>query len=152
MTELENPVATRAENVVRLLLIITGVGFGLWGLWLMRDFTREQLTSEAFWLAGGVILHDAILAPIVVVAGILASRLLPDHFRTSTATAFLVWGTLTMTFLPVLSGKGGKPGNDTVLGRPYVLSWIIMTLVLVAYAVGVAFWRNRRARRVKAHS
>lgn len=147
MTDLDEPVATRGENVVRLLLILTGVGFGLWGVWLMRDFTTQQLTSEAFWLAGGVIVHDAILAPVVVVVGFVASRLLPDHFRSSTATAFLIWGTLTIAFLPVLSGKGGKPGNDTILGKPYVLSWIIMTLVLIAYAVVAALWRRRRTGR-----
>ena len=46
----------------------------------MRDFTREQLTSEAFWLAGGVVLHDAVLAPVVVALGYAASRVLPGHF------------------------------------------------------------------------
>ncbi|MET0929721.1 MAG: hypothetical protein ABWX74_09390 [Aeromicrobium sp.] len=133
-------------RAVRLLLGAVGVGFGLWGVWLMRDFTREQLTSEAFWLAGGVVLHDAILAPVVVVIGYAASRVLPHHFRSSMATAFLVWGTLTIVFLPVLSGQGGKAGNDTILGKPYVLSWIVMTLVLVAYAVGAAMVRRRRVR------
>lgn len=142
MTE-THPVATRGENLVRGLLIAAGVGFGLWGLWLMRDFTREQLTSEAFWLAGGVVIHDAVLAPVVVAIGYLASRLLPGHFRSSTATAFLIWGTLTIVFLPVLSGQGGKPGNDTILGKPYVLSWIIMTLVLVGYAVAASVLSKR---------
>lgn len=123
-----------------------GVGLALWGLWLMRDFNREQLTSEAFWLAGGVVLHDAVLAPIVVLLGYGASRALPGHFRSSTATAFLIWGTLTIVFLPVLSGQGGKAGNDTILGRPYVLSWVVMTVVLIAYAVVVALIRRRSGR------
>lgn len=123
-----------------------GVGLALWGLWLMRDFTREQLTSEAFWLAGGVVLHDAVLAPVVVLLGYGASRLLPGHFRSSTATAFLIWATLTIVFLPVLSGQGGKAGNDTILGKPYVLSWVVMTVVLIAYAVVVALIRRRSGR------
>ena len=131
-------------RAVRALLVVAGVGFGLWGLWLMRDFTREQLTSEAFWLAGGVVLHDAVLAPVVVLVGYGAARVLPAHFRSSSATAFLVWGTLTIAFLPVLSGQGGKAGNDTILGKPYVLSWIVLTLVLIAYAVGSALWRRRQ--------
>jgi hypothetical protein len=131
---------------VRALLVLAGVGCGLWGLWLMRDFTREQLTSEAFWLAGGVVLHDAVLAPVVVAIGYAASRVLPAHWRSSTATAFVLWGTLTVTFLPVLSGQGGKPGNDTILGKPYVLSWVVLTLVLVAGAVAGAVWRRRQTR------
>ncbi len=139
----EHPVASRNVNGIRGVLILLGVGCGLWGLWLMRDFTREQLTSEAFWLAGGVVLHDAVLAPAVVAIGYVASKLLPGHFRSSTATAFLVWGTLTIAFLPVLSGQGGKPGNDTILGKPYVLSWVIMTVLLVGYAVVASVLRKR---------
>ncbi|MCW2830129.1 MAG: hypothetical protein JWP31_821 [Aeromicrobium sp.] len=131
-------------RAVRALLVLVGVGFGLWGLWLMRDFTGKRLTSEAFWLAGGVVLHDALLAPIVVVVGYLASRALPGHFRGSTATAFVIWGTLTIAFVPVLSGQGGKAGNDTILGRPYVLSWLALTAVLAAYAAGSALLRHRR--------
>jgi len=137
-------------RALRVLLGAAGVGLGLWGLWLMRDFTREQLTSEAFWLAGGVIVHDAILAPVVVAIGYGASRMLPGHFRRSTATAFLIWGTLSIAFLPVLSGQGGKPGNDTILGKPYVLGWAVMTLMLVTYAVAVALWRRNRTATARA--
>lgn len=132
-------------RAVRVLLGAVGVGLALWGVWLMRDFSREQLTSEAFWLAGGVVLHDAVLAPVVVLVGYAASKVLPDHLRGAAASAFLVWGTLTIAFLPVLSGQGGKPGNETILGRPYVLSWVVMTLVLAACAVAAGHRRRRRA-------
>ncbi|MCD9199935.1 hypothetical protein [Aeromicrobium wangtongii] len=130
-------------RVLRGLLIAIGLGCIGWGGWLMRDFTREQLTSEAFWLAGGVVLHDAVLAPLAVLIGALGARLLPRGFRRSAATAFCVWGTLTIAFLPVLSGEGGKAGNDTILGRPYLLSWIVMTLLLAAYAVGAGLRRRK---------
>ncbi len=130
-------------KALRGLLVVAGVGMGLWGVWLMRDFTGEQLRSTGVWLAGGVVLHDAVLAPLVVVVGAAASRLLPGHFRAVTAAAFLVWATLTVVLVPVLSGQGGKPDNDTILGRPYVLSWIVMTLVLAGLAVGAALRRRR---------
>jgi hypothetical protein len=130
-------------RAVRTLLVLAGVACALWGLWLMRDFTREQLTSEAFWLAGGVVLHDAVLAPVVVALGYVGSRLLPKHARRPATTAFLIWGTLTIAFLPVLSGEGGKPGNDTILGQPYVLSWVAMTIALAGYAVVMARRRRR---------
>jgi hypothetical protein len=134
-------------RTVRAVLVVAGVACGLWGVWLMRDFTRGQLTSEGFWLAGGVVLHDAVLAPVVVVVGHLASRLLPRHFRGPIATAFLIWGTLTIVFLPVLSGQGGKAGNDTILGRPYVLSWLVMTLLLAGYAAVAGARRRIRSAR-----
>ena len=132
-------------RLVRALLLVTGVGFGLWGVWLMRDFTSEQLVSMGTWLAGGVILHDAVIAPVTVLLGVVAARLLPGRTRSVAAIAFLVWATLTVAFINVLSGQGGKPDNDTVLHRPYGLSWIVLTLVIAAIAAAVAYRRRPTA-------
>ncbi len=111
----------------------------------MRDFTSEQLISMGTWLAGGVILHDAVIAPVTVLLGVVAARLLPGRTRSVAAIAFLVWATLTVAFVNVLSGQGGKPDNDTVLHRPYGLSWLILTIAVAIAAVSVAR-RHPRAR------
>lgn len=137
----------RSDTVVRGALGAVGVGFGLWGLWLMRDFSSEQLISTGIWFAGGILLHDAVLAPVTVLLGVAASRLLPAHFRAATGLAFLVWATLTITFIPVLSGQGGKPDNDTLLGQPYLISWLVLTGVLAGAAVIAAQRRKRRVAR-----
>ena len=129
---------------IRAALLGLGVAGGLWGLWLMHDFTTPQLVSIGTFLVGGVILHDAILAPATVGLGVAASRLLPGHFRAAAGIGFLLWGTLTLAFFNVLSGQGGKPDNDTVLNRPYALSWLVMTGVLLA-AVVIAAVRRRQA-------
>lgn len=129
-------------KVVRSLPLVVGVGFGSWGVWLMSDFTPGQLVSMGTWLVGGVIVHDAVIAPITVVLGVLAARVLPGHVRAVAAVAFLIWATLTVTFINVLSGQGGKPGNDTVLNRPYGMSWVVLTVVIVVIASVVA--RRRR--------
>lgn len=123
-------------------LALTGIGFGLWGLWLVRDFTGDQLTSLGVWLVGGVILHDAVLAPLTVLLGFAASRLLPGHFRAAIGAAFLLWATLTIVFFPVLSGQGGKPDNATILHRPYFLSWLALTGVIAGTAVIAAIRRR----------
>ncbi|MGA8986968.1 hypothetical protein [Aeromicrobium sp.] len=130
-------------RALRGALLLIGVGFGLWGLWLMRDFTGAQLISIGTWFGGAVVLHDAILAPLTVILGVVAARHLPGHFRASTATAFLLWATLTVVFIPVLSGQGGKPDNATILGRPYLLSWIVMTVVIAAVAAILALRRRQ---------
>jgi hypothetical protein len=129
-------------RIVRSILLLTGVGFGLWGVWLMRDFTSEQLLSMITWLAGGVLLHDAVVAPITVLVGVAAARVLPGHARSVAAVGFLVWATLTVTFLNVLSGQGGKPDNDSVLHRPYGLSWVALTVAIVVIATVVAHLRR----------
>lgn len=129
-------------RAMRGVLALVGVGFGIWGLWLMRHFTAEQLISVVTWFAGAVVLHDFIVAPVVVVLGVAAARWLPGHLRASTGVAFLVWSTLTVVFVPVLSGQGGKPDNETILGRPYVLSWLVMTALTATAAALLA--RRRR--------
>lgn len=134
-------------RATRFVLGAVGVGFGLWGVWLMRDFTGEQLTSTGVWLAGGILVHDAVLAPLTVGLGVLASRLLPGHFRAATSVAFLLWATLTVVFLPVLSGQGGKPDNETILNRPYLASWLVLTGVLAGASVIAALRRRARASR-----
>ena len=132
-------------RLARVLLLLTGVGFGLWGVWLMRDFTSEQLVSMGTWLVGGVILHDAVLAPVTVLLGVVAARALPRRTRAVAAIAFLVWATLTVAFANVLSGQGGKPDNDTVLHRPYVLSWVVLSVAIAVSASVVAHRRRRVA-------
>ena len=129
-------------TATRRALVVVGVLMGLWGLWLMRDFAADQLVSTGVWLAGGILLHDAVLAPVTVGLGVLAARLLPGHARVVAGVAFVLWATLTVTFFPVISGQGGKAGNDTILGRPYFLSWLAMTVILAAIAV-VAGVRRR---------
>lgn len=132
-------------RAVRVVLTVAGVAAGLWGVWLMRDFSGEQLLSVGIWLGGSVLLHDAVLAPLTVALGVVAARVLPRHARAAAGIAFLLWATLTVTFLPVLSGQGGKPDNDTILGRPYLASWLVLTGVLVGGAVIAA--RRRRPLR-----
>ncbi|MDF1703205.1 MAG: hypothetical protein P1U38_00360 [Aeromicrobium sp.] len=132
-------------RAARFIMGAIGVGLGLWGLWLMRDFTGQQVVSTGVWLAGGILVHDAVLAPVTVGLGVLASRLLPGHFRAATSVAFLLWATLTVVFLPVLSGQGGKPGNDSILNRPYLASWLVLTGVLAGAAIIAGLRRRARA-------
>src|SRR5690606_23638141 len=107
-------------RAARGLLVVVGLGFGVWGVWLMRDFSASQGVSLAIWLVGGVVLHDALLAPITVGTGVLAAKSLPSHVRAVAAVAFVIWGTVTITVANVLLGVGGKADNETLLGRPYV--------------------------------
>lgn len=46
-----------------------------WGAWLMTDFTGDQLVSAGVWLAGGVLVHDAVIAPLTVLVGVALVKL-----------------------------------------------------------------------------
>jgi hypothetical protein len=122
-------------KVARLTLGAVGVVGVLWGAWLLSDDGVDKLRSTALWLVGVVVLHDAVLAPIVVVIGGLAARTL--RHRAVAAVAFLIWGTLTLAVANVLSGVGGKPDMDSLLNRPYLSVWLVLSGVIVAGAMGV---------------
>ena len=131
-------------KVARLILGALGVAGMLWGAWLLSDDGFDRLTSTALWLVGVVVLHDAVLAPIVVVIGVVAARTL--RHRTVAAVAFLIWGTLTLAVANVLSGVGGKPDMDSLLNRPYVSAWLVLSGIVAAGVLAVIARTDGRGR------
>ena len=133
-------------RAARLGLGGVGVAAMVWGAWLLRDDGADRLWSTVLWLAGVVVLHDAVLAPLVVMLGFVAARKLPRQHRVVAAAAFLVWGTLTLAVANVLSGVGGKPDMDSLLNRPYVSAWLVLTGVVLGISIAAAAIRTRGHR------
>ncbi|GAA1479241.1 hypothetical protein GCM10009623_36870 [Nocardioides aestuarii] len=121
-----------------------GVVVGLYGAWLLLSRTdTDQLVSAVLWLGGGVVLHDAVLAPVVVVAGVVAARALPGTVRASLAVVAVVLGSLTLLSLPVLFGR--EPANPTLLDRDYTTGWLLVaSIVVVVVACGTLVLERRR--------
>jgi hypothetical protein len=131
-------------RAARLTLGALGLAGVLWGAWLLSDDEVDKLQSTTLWLIGVVVLHDAVLAPIVVVIGVVAARTI--RRRAVAAVAFLIWGTLTLAVANVLSGVGGKPDMDSLLNRPYVSAWLVLSGVIIAAALAVAAKADGRNR------
>ncbi len=132
-------------RATRFALGAVGVAGIVWGVWLLRDDGLDRLQSTALWLIGVVVLHDAVLAPLVVALGVVAVRVLPRH-RAVAAVAFLIWATATLAVANVLSGVGGKPDMDSLLNRPYVGAWLVLTGVMLGVAIAAAAIRSRGHR------
>jgi hypothetical protein len=134
----------------RLLIGSAGTAFAAYGVWLLFSRQRlDQLVSATFWLAGGVVAHDALLAPLSIVAVWLGARLLPAGVRRPAAVGGLVLGSLTVVALPVLIAAGRRDDNPTLLDRDYLAGWLVVTaIVLVAALVGAAVgsYRSRAGR------
>jgi len=135
-------------RATRRTLGALGAAGVLWGVWLLSDDGVDNLRSTALWLVGVVVLHDAVLAPIVVVIGVVAARTLER--RAVAAVAFLIWGTLTLAVANVLSGVGGKPDMDSLLNRPYVSAWLVLTGTGLAVAAAASVMMRRRHRASEA--
>jgi len=128
----------------RLAIGALGVAAAVWGAVMLSDDGTARLVNVGLWLVGGVVLHDAVLAPTVVLLGVAAARWLPRHRRPLAALAFMVWATVTVAAANVLLDVGGKADNDSLMNRPYVLSWLVLTGVLVAVVLVAAVVTDRR--------
>jgi hypothetical protein len=126
-------------------LAALGLGAGLYGVWSLREVDLGDWWSLLAFLGGGVLVHDVVLAPVVVVLGVLAARLAPAAWRAPMAVGLVVWGSLTIMAIPVLGRFGALADNPTLLDRPYLASWAIGTALV---AVAVALTGVVRARRV----
>ena len=133
-------------RALRIALAVLGLAAGLYGVWSLREVDWADWWSLLTYLAGGVVLHDFVLAPIVAVIGVLAARTVPDTWRGPLAVAVVVWGTVTLMAVPVLGRFGALADNPTLLDRSYLTSWLVGTaVVLVAVAVAGSV-RSARAR------
>ena len=122
---------------LRLAIGALGVAAGLFGVWSLRAVDRSDWPSLLSYLVGGVLVHDVVLAPVVVGLGVLTVWLVPAAWRAPMVVAMVVWGGLTVMAVPVLGRFGALPDNPTLLDRPYLATWAVGTL-LVLVAVTVA--------------
>jgi hypothetical protein len=137
-------------RAARFAIGAVGVAGIVWGAGLLRDDGLDRLQSTALWLVGVVVLHDVVLAPLVVALGVVAVKVLPRH-RAIAAVGFLIWATVTLAVANVLSGLGGRPGMDSLLNRPYVSAWLVLTGLAVVGVVVTAALRARLRRARAPH-
>ncbi len=130
-------------RTTRGVVLLAGVGIGLWGAWKLAAFGLSDLTPVVLWLAGGVFAHDALVVPLVVVLA-LGARLLPRPWRAPAAVGLIVLGSVTLLAIPVLGRFGALDDNPTVLDRNYLLGWALLAALTVVVVVA-AGWRRRAA-------
>lgn len=131
-------------RVARAVLLAGGLVLGVIGAKYLYDSGFDNLLQAAYWLVGGVALHDAVLAPVTLLVVVVAARLLPDWLRGPVAVGFVVLGTVTIVAIPVLGRFGAHSDNPTLLDRNYSAGWLVLAALVVA-GVAVGAWR-RHAR------
>ncbi|MFI0939884.1 hypothetical protein [Streptomyces sp. NPDC021020] len=103
------------------------------------------------WLAGAVLLHDAAIAPLVLLTGLLVTRL---PARKAVRTALLTGGTLLLLTLPALL-RPRPTANPSVLPLPYARNLLVLlaaTALAALTAAATAALRARHARRSAART
>jgi hypothetical protein len=130
--------------VIRPLIGGVGIAGAAYGGWRLLDLGWENLGQALVWLAGGVVLHDALVAPFVIGLWLLARRAIPGGWRAPFAVLLIVVGTVTVGALPVLLRLGARADNPTLLDRDYVIGWL-MLVASVTVVVGLTYAVSGRA-------
>ena len=137
---------------LRIALGAAGIALMLVGLARVAGDNLSDLTNVAVFLVGGVIVHDAVIAPLLVVLGLVGTRVLPSWSRGPAAAGLLVLGSVTLMAIPVLGRFGAKTDDPGLLNRPYGLLWLAFAVLVLAAVVLVSFLNRRRATRPAARA
>ncbi|MGW5777502.1 hypothetical protein [Streptomyces sp. NPDC003863] len=128
-------------SVLRYGLGMLGVALVGLGTWLVVD--QPDPLGVFVWLAGALVLHDGILAPLVLAVGLL---LVGRRRRGLLRGALLVAGSVVLVALPLLV-RPGAPPNPSALPLPYGRNLaIVLAAVTVVTGVLIAGQRRRERR------
>jgi hypothetical protein len=140
--------------MIRVATLGAGLLAAAYGALLLLERGVSNLTATLTWLVGGVVLHDAVLAPVTLAVAWMALRLVRPGRLAPWAVALVLLGPLTLLAVPVLGRFGARADNSTLLDRNYWAGWSAVVVVVCAgilvvrYAVG----RRRPGIRVTAPS
>src|SRR2546421_880481 len=127
---------------MRAVLAITGAAALAWGGWLAWDFvthsTKDGLQALA-WFAGGPIVHDGLIAPLVGITGLGIVRLLPGWWRAPVAIGLVLTGILAILAVPLLWRPFGVPSNPGLHDGNYAAGLAIALGVCWLVVLGAAF-------------
>jgi hypothetical protein len=144
-------------TAVRAILIAGGLGLlGVGGLVLLLDVNPVRYLGIALWFAGAIVVHDALIAPGVFVAGIVLRRLgrrLPGAVIAIIQGAIVVLAIVTAIVVPEILKKEIGSANPTILPLDYLpnLLGLYLTVALATLAA-IAVYVVIAARRAKPRS
>ena len=134
-------------RAARLAIGAGGLVLGLYGAFLLLSRQDPgQWLEVGIWFGVGVAAHDAVLSALVIGVCLLGARLLPEPWRAPATIALVVWGTLTVVAVPVLTRAGARADNATLLDRPYAATWWAISAIVVLLVAAAGLLRARRPR------
>ena len=137
-------------RATRVLLGTAGIVMVLVGAYHLYDISTRgasRVVSIAVWTVGGVAVHDAVIAPLVVLVGVLLVPRLPSWARAPVTAGLIVLLSVTLLAIPVIGRFGARPDVPSLLDRPYGLLWLAFALVVTVAVVAASLLRRRSSTR-----
>ncbi len=134
---------------MRFRIALGGVGLllGLFGVFrLLTQIAVSDLVQLAFWLIAALVLHDGILAPLIVAVGAGLTHV-PPRARTALQGGLVAGALVTVIALPLIHRAYSQPASKAILRQNYTANLGILLAVVAAGAVIVYAAQTVRARR-----
>jgi hypothetical protein len=100
----------------------------------------------AAWFAGAAVLHDGVLVPAVLAAGLATGRL-PGPHRRIVRAALVTAGCVTAVALPLVLGYGRRADEPSRLPLPYGRNHAIVAAAITVIAATASAARFAAGRR-----
>ena len=117
------------------------IGWGVYGIFSNSLDTRPA--NLATFVVGGALLHDLLVAPVVVLAGVLIARAVPARARGPVQAALVISAIVALFAWPLVRAYGLAANNPTSLPHNYGLNLLIVLGVVWAVAAAVVVLKFR---------
>lgn len=121
-------------------VVVYGVVGALNSVWL-----RDRPAELALWVAGGLVAHDVLLAPLVTAVAFVLALVLPRWLRGPIAGALALSGLVALFSYPLLRAFGRRASNATLLPHDYGRN--VLRVLLAIWTVALVVIAIRAARR-----
>ncbi len=126
-------------------LLAVGAACVIWGLHALQS-RHVPLRDFGTWFIGGLVLHDAVLAPALVIGGWLVVRRVSDPWRRAVQVAAIVGGAVLLFGIPGLFGDGRDARDPSRLPNDYPRNVALVLALVAVVALSVALAGRRRRR------
>lgn len=143
--------------MTRAVFAALGLAALAWGVFLTVRFAVQSwpdTRSAAAFLIAGPVVHDAVVAPVVGVVGLVIARRLSPAWRTPVRIGAALSAVLALLAVPALWRTYAGPPNPGLEDRNYGLGLLISLVVVWVIVVGCALVSRRSAhgRRARRRS
>ncbi|MGH9263873.1 MAG: hypothetical protein ACRD1D_04205 [Acidimicrobiales bacterium] len=118
------------------------IAFALRGI--VQHSLDTRPASLARFVAGGALLHDLVVAPLVILAGVLVARSVPAPARAAVQAALVVSATVALFSYPLVRAYGLAANNPTSLPHNYAANLLLVLGVVWAVAAVAVILRLRK--------
>lgn len=117
------------------------IGWGVVGIFRHSLDTRPA--NLAKFVVGGALLHDLLVAPLVILAGVLLARAVPGRARGPVQAALAVSAIVALFAWPLVRAYGLAAHNPTSLPHNYALNLVIVLGIVWATAGAAILLKSR---------